>query len=276
MRWPAASLQATSANLSAPIFLRRWDKQTIYFIGHTQLGKDTYIKERLYFDQFVNTLFAYNNSTYTTQNPPQGFQSYYNDYTLGGSLEFGTKLGDKNTLKAALHGKFDRHKEHNQGAAFYTFEDTTYSLGLEDTHQFTSRFSVTAGASYDRRSFLQAVNTNTGATLGGKTFTSLNPQIGLFYKLLKSAGVPFGEQMRGPAMSLYVVVIAADGYQAVYALPELDPLANEGPVILAEQKNGQPLDAASGPLRIILPKEKRHARWVRKVIKIEVRRAAKP
>lgn len=96
------------------------------------------------------------------------------------------------------------------------------------------------------------------------------------YQILKSAGVPMGEQLRGPALSLYIVVIASDGYQAVYALPELDPLANEGPVILADQKNGKPLDATIGPLRIILPKEKRHARWVRQVIKIEVRRAAKP
>lgn len=96
------------------------------------------------------------------------------------------------------------------------------------------------------------------------------------HQILKSAGVPMGEQLRGPALSLYIVVIASDGYQAVYALPELDPLANEGPVILADLKNGKPLDAAIGPLRIILPKEKRHARWVRQVIKIEVRRAAKP
>lgn len=160
-----------------------WNKQTIYFIGHTQITKNSYIKERLYFDQFINTLFAYNNANYNTQNPPAGFQSYYDDYTLGGSLEFGTKLTEKNTLKAALHGKFDRHKEHNAGAPYYTFEDTTYSFGLEDTHQFTSRFSTTVGASYDRRSVIEAVDTNNGRPLGGKTFTALNPQIGFFYKL---------------------------------------------------------------------------------------------
>ncbi|WP_397381192.1 TonB-dependent receptor plug domain-containing protein [Prosthecobacter sp.] len=160
-----------------------WNKQTIYFIGHTQITKNSYIKERLYFDQFINTLFAYNNANYNTQNPPAGFQSYYDDYTLGGSLEFGTKLTEKNTLKAALHGKFDRHKEHNAGAPYYTFEDTTYSFGLEDTHQFTSRFSTTVGASYDRRSVIEAVDTNNGRPLGGKTFSALNPQIGFFYKL---------------------------------------------------------------------------------------------
>lgn len=95
------------------------------------------------------------------------------------------------------------------------------------------------------------------------------------YQILKAAGVPFGEQMRGSALSLYIVVSATDGYQAVFALPELDPLATDDPVILADQRNGAALDAATGPLRMVLPKEKRHARWVRQVVKIEVRRAAK-
>lgn len=166
----------------------RWDKQTVYFIGHTQLGMDTYIKERLYFDRFVNELFAYNNQSYDTQNAPQGFQSYYDDYTLGGSLEFCTKLGTKNTLKAALHGKYDRHMEHNEREPFYTFEDSTYSFGLEDTHQFTERFSATVGASYDRRVVLNAVNTafpspSNNQNLGGETFDAINPQLGFFYKL---------------------------------------------------------------------------------------------
>lgn len=165
----------------------RWDKQTIYFIGHTQLGKDTYIKERLYFDQFVNELFAYNNSAYNTQNPNAGFQSYYDDWTLGGSLEFGTKLGQHNTLKAAVHGKYDRHKEHNEGDNHYTFEDSTFSFGLEDTHQFTDRFSVTLGGSYDYRYVMEAVDTsaspNNNQSLGSEPFSAFNPQLGLFYKL---------------------------------------------------------------------------------------------
>lgn len=165
----------------------RWDKQTIYFIGHTQLGKDTYLKERVYFDQFVNELFAYNNPAYNTQNAPQGFQSYYDDHTLGGSLEFGTKFGGKNTLKAAVHGKYDKHREHNEGENFHTFEDTTWSFGLEDTHQFTDRFSVTVGASYDYRYVIEAVDTAAGAnnnqSLGSEPFGAFNPQIGLFYKL---------------------------------------------------------------------------------------------
>ncbi len=163
----------------------RWDKQTLYFIGKTQIGEKSYIKPRLYFDQFTNSLFAFDNAAYNTQNTGQSFQSYYEDFTVGGAIEFGTELSDKNTLKMALHGKFDHHTEHNEGASFYTFEDTTWSLGIEDTHQFTDRFSVTLGLSYDRREVLEAVDTNTngGVDLGGASFSAFNPQIGLFYKL---------------------------------------------------------------------------------------------
>lgn len=42
-------------------------------------------------------------------------------------------------------------------------------------------------------------------------------------EVLKMAGVKFGEGLRGKSLELYLVVEAADGYRAVYALPELDP-----------------------------------------------------
>lgn len=42
--------------------------------------------------------------------------------------------------------------------------------------------------------------------------------------VLQLAGVKFGEGLRGRSLALYLVVEAADGYQAVFALPELDRL----------------------------------------------------
>src|SRR5690242_6190245 len=38
--------------------------------------------------------------------------------------------------------------------------------------------------------------------------------------LLSQAGVKFGEQMRGANLARFLVVEAADGYKAVFALPE--------------------------------------------------------
>jgi DMSO/TMAO reductase YedYZ molybdopterin-dependent catalytic subunit len=90
------------------------------------------------------------------------------------------------------------------------------------------------------------------------------------YQILQQAGQDFGESMRGAALARYVLVTAADGYRAVYALPELDPHCTDDPVILATEMNGAPLSAEAGPLRMILPKERRQFRWVRQVVKIEV------
>ncbi len=58
---------------------------------------------------------------------------------------------------------------------------------------------------------------------------------------------------------------AQDGYRVVFSLPELDPNFSCRVVILADEQDGQPLNSLHGPYRIIVPGEKRRARWVRMV-----------
>jgi DMSO/TMAO reductase YedYZ molybdopterin-dependent catalytic subunit len=91
-------------------------------------------------------------------------------------------------------------------------------------------------------------------------------------EILKTAGVKFGQDLRGPALATYVVVESADGYRAVFALPELDPAFTDRGILLADQRDGKPLGAKEGPLRVIVPGEKRYARWVRQVIALKVGR----
>src|SRR5499433_1323957 len=91
--------------------------------------------------------------------------------------------------------------------------------------------------------------------------------------LLRLAGVPLGEKLRGSNMALYLLVEAADGYRVVFALPELDPAFTERVVLLADHRDGQLLATMEGPLRLVVPAEKRHARWVRQVGSCTVRRA---
>jgi hypothetical protein len=91
--------------------------------------------------------------------------------------------------------------------------------------------------------------------------------------LLRLAEVPLGEKLRGSNMALYLLVEAADGYRVVFALPELDPAFTEHVVLLADHRDGQPLTTTEGPLRLVVPDEKRHARWVRQVGSCTVRRA---
>jgi hypothetical protein len=90
--------------------------------------------------------------------------------------------------------------------------------------------------------------------------------------VLRLAGVKFGEQMRGPSLALYLVVEAADGYKAVFALPELDPAFTDRVIILADHRDGKALEENEGPYRIVVPDEKRQARWVRQVIALTIRR----
>ena len=92
-------------------------------------------------------------------------------------------------------------------------------------------------------------------------------------EVLKMAGIKFGESLRGKALSIFFVVKASDGYQVIFTPAELDPAFTDRIVLLADEKNGAPLSAAEGPLRIVVPDEKRQARWVRNVLSISVRRA---
>ena len=91
--------------------------------------------------------------------------------------------------------------------------------------------------------------------------------------VLQLAGVKFGEGLRGKSLALYLVVEAADGYRAVFALPELDPAFTDRVTLLVDRKDGAKLDAEAGPLRIVVQGEKRQARWVRQVKALIIKRA---
>src|SRR5208282_4317846 len=88
--------------------------------------------------------------------------------------------------------------------------------------------------------------------------------------LLAETGVGFGETLRGKRLASCLLVEAADGYRAVIALPELDPAFTDKQIILAFLKDGKPLDDKEGPYRIVIPDEKRMARWVRQVTKLKI------
>lgn len=88
--------------------------------------------------------------------------------------------------------------------------------------------------------------------------------------LLPKVGTPAGGKLRGAALATYVLVQGADNYQALYALPELDPEFTDRVVLLADRADHQPLAAKDGPFQIIVPGEKKHARWVRQVRSIQV------
>lgn len=105
---------------------------------------------------------------------------------------------------------------------------------------------------------------------GGKEASFEGVELG---EVLKLAGVKFGEDLRGKSLALFLVVDASDGYRAVFALPELDHAFTDRVILLADRRDGKVLSAAEGPLRVVVPDEKRQARWVRQVTALTIRRA---
>jgi len=90
--------------------------------------------------------------------------------------------------------------------------------------------------------------------------------------LLRRVAAPLDEQLRGAALELYVVVEGADGYRAVFGLAEFDPGISDDPILLIDRQDGQPLPPGDGPLRVVVPAEKRQVRWVRQTVRIVIGR----
>ncbi|MCE9539992.1 MAG: TonB-dependent receptor, partial [Bacteroidetes bacterium] len=163
-----------------------WNKESYYFLSNTKLNEKNYVKARIYYDIFKNSIYSFDDTSYTTQKKPYAFQSWYNDYTYGGSLEYGTTLIPKNNLKLALHFKEDIHRENNLNEPVRLFEDNTMSVGLEDVFKVSDKFLIIPGVSYDERKSVTAEDYNSSTktvsdfTKAG-TSHAFNGQLGLFY-----------------------------------------------------------------------------------------------
>lgn len=88
--------------------------------------------------------------------------------------------------------------------------------------------------------------------------------------VLEKGGVSFGESMKGKKLATCLLVEAADGYRAVIALPEMDPAFSDKQIVLAFLREGKPLGEKEGPYRVVIPDEKRMARWVRQVTTLKI------
>ena len=200
--------KGTPPQVSAPRYWQwpQWDKQTIYLVSNTRLGAAAYVKPRFYYDTYDNTLNIFDDATYSTQKRTSSLTTIYRDYTYGGSLEGGVKQDTRNSLKGTLHYKFDHHREFpdstRKPAASYINEDAAISYGLEDTFRVASRWEVQAGLSYDTRKTRKAVDTTTGALFAPKSFSSFNPEAGIFYELSESAALhaTIARKSRFPSM----------------------------------------------------------------------------
>jgi len=88
--------------------------------------------------------------------------------------------------------------------------------------------------------------------------------------VLDSAGVTLGKNLRGENLAKYVLITAADNYQVVYSLAEIDPEFTSNTILIATHVDGNPLPKGEGPARLVNPLDKRPARWIREITSIKV------
>ncbi|MES2240588.1 MAG: TonB-dependent receptor [Bacteroidota bacterium] len=188
-----AGSDANNSLLAKPRYWQwpTWDKESFYFISNTNLNDKNSFKTRLYYDKFKNLLISYDDATYTTITKPYAFQSYYDDYTYGGNLEYETRFIPKNNLKIAVQFKEDIHREHNAGEPVRKFDDQTITVGIEDIYKVTDKLTVIPGVSYNSRENKKAEDYNSTSKVisnypdAGKS-DAINAQVGLFYQLTET------------------------------------------------------------------------------------------
>lgn len=66
------------------------------------------------------------------------------------------------------------------------------------------------------------------------------------------------------------VVEGSDGYRIAFSVGEIDPDFGAAPIIIAVEHDGRPLVPGEG-FRLVVPGDKRGARYVKEVVKIEFR-----
>lgn len=87
--------------------------------------------------------------------------------------------------------------------------------------------------------------------------------------ILVKAGVPLKEQLKGADIAKYLQAQGADGFIAVFALPEFDSQT----FVVADALDGKPLPAEAGPLITISAAEQRHSRWVKHLSTLRIVKA---
>ena len=95
----------------------------------------------------------------------------------------------------------------------------------------------------------------------------------LLTDVLAKVDLPTGETFHSTAASYYLLVEAKDGYRAVFAWAELDSTFMGKAVYVVTKRDGKPLSEKGGPFQLVVPGEKRGARWVRQVTTLRIRQA---
>jgi iron complex outermembrane receptor protein len=173
--------------------LRYWDwpyydKDRVYLLGQRDLSNGNWLKYRVFYDTFKNSLYSYDDITMTSQNRPFAFQSAYDDYASGLSLEYGFNVRSDSSWAVAFHLKDDVHRENdelrNPTQPWETVKDRIMSFGLERKWSRDLQWNFTAGLRYDHQENKRAEEAPAGTIqsfVGMENQNSMNPVLAAEY-----------------------------------------------------------------------------------------------
>ncbi|CCK79087.1 predicted TonB-dependent receptor [Desulfobacula toluolica Tol2] len=175
-----------------------WDKETIYFIGNTELTDQLSVKTRVFYDTYYNALEDYSDNTYSNAR----WHSTYDDHSYGGSLVARVDYIPKNTLSCSFHYKKDVHEEQDDiGDPWENYEQEMVSFGIEDDIKLTDNLAFVLGSSYDIQNPQKA---NDGVNNGfvRESKSAFNPQAGVLLTVLEDLDMHFslGKKSRWPTL----------------------------------------------------------------------------
>jgi len=205
----ALSFMSQNGSKGVPVYagadtnmpIRYWQFPEVYnrgvnLISKTALGQAGYLKTRFYYDQYYSDLRSYDSSDYSFQTKKSSFTSIYFDESIGGSAEYHMDIAAKHNLKAAVHYKYDHHREHNTWPVdeeVRHMKDQFISAGVEENYTPAKNLLIIGGISYNFRDNLQADNYDSGSDsvfpFPANRDAALNAQLGLDYHIAKSQDV---------------------------------------------------------------------------------------
>ena len=150
-----------------------WNMNNYYFHSNTELGENSSIKFRAFYDQFKNNIDMFSDDTYSVMNTANSEHSAYDEHNDGASAEYNTRVVRRNSISASFFFKDDTHRERANFPARAPFplitpdlvdRDQQTTIGAQDVIEISSRLRGTVGFSADHFNGLQGQAYNSSLT----------------------------------------------------------------------------------------------------------------
>ncbi|OGD21652.1 MAG: hypothetical protein A2W03_17080 [Candidatus Aminicenantes bacterium RBG_16_63_16] len=169
-----------------------WDRTMLNAGGFTALGERSSLRFRAFYVRYDNSLDFFSNQAMTVRQSRSTFENA--DYGVFGIGDF--CLAPWNSLKVSLYYQGDKVRTQDDvNLPWTTFDQATFSSGVEDHLTLTQRWRVIFGASWDHL-----------AKFEGQSTSRVNPLVGLKYSPAEDLDLhlSYAAKSRFPSMnSLY-------------------------------------------------------------------------